>query len=147
MKNPPTLKQAEAYAKLRNLAVNVADFIMHYEDADPPWTKKPKKGKEVGETVLNWKQTMQTWHRRELKWGGMPKCDYGGWDGTCKKPGVYIVGKDRDGHPYRYCIDHKPKPKPLLPKEMTNVIKIVPEGDRSSTSDKANKARRKLGDL
>ena len=40
-------------------------------------------------------------------------------------------------------------PEAFMPKEFdtANVIKIVPEGDRSSTSDKVSKARKKLGDL
>lgn len=112
--NPPTLQELEAYAKLRNLAVNCADFLMHYEDSEPPWTKKPKKGQKVGEPVYNWKLTMQTWHRVQLERGGMPRCCKSG----CKLPAPYIIGKDRDGHPYRYCLDHRPQPKPAISKEM-----------------------------
>ena len=121
----PTLQQLEAYARLRNLAVYCADFLMHYEDSDPPWTKKKKKGQKVGEPVDNWKLTMQSWHKRELKWGGMPKCCKDG----CKRPGAYIIGKDRDGHPYRYCLDHRPQAKPGISKGMAaealpNTIKL-----------------------
>ncbi|KKN78840.1 hypothetical protein LCGC14_0346120 [marine sediment metagenome] len=121
----PTLDQLESYARLRNLAVNCADFLMHYEDSDPPWTKKPKKGQKQGDPVYNWKLTMQTWHRVQLERGGMPKCSKSG----CKLPGAYIIGKDRDGHPYRYCLDHRPQAKPGISKEMAgealpNTIKL-----------------------
>lgn len=135
MKTPPTLKQVEEYCQEKELAVDPEWFWNFFEAGD--WIDT------LGHPVKSWKQKLWTHHRMQLERGGMPKCGYS----YCKKPGVYIIGKDRDGHPNRYCIDHKPKPKPILPKEMTNVIKLVPEGDRSSTSDKANKARKKLGDL
>ena len=134
---PPTLQQLEAYAKLRNLAVDCDAFLMYYEDSEPPWTKKD------GKPVSNWKLTMQTWHRVQLERGGMPKCGYS----YCKKPGVYIMGKDRDGQPNRYCIDHKPKEKPYMPKELdtANILKMVPQADNRSKSDKVNELRKGLG--
>jgi len=133
---PPTLQQAEAYAKLRNLAVNAADFIMHYEDSDPPWTKKPKKGQKVGEPVYNWKLTMQTWHRIQLERGGMPKCRKHG----CKQAGAYIIGKDRDGHPNRYCIDHRPGYKPAITKEMaTKALSKVVKFEPVNVNNRRNK--------
>ena len=135
---PQTIEEAEAYAKFRNLAVNAADFIMHYEDSEPPWTKKPKKGQKVGDPVYNWKLTMQTWHRVQLERGGMPKCCYSG----CKKPAPYIIGKDRDGHPYKYCLDHRPKPKPL-PKELVPDMKKV-ESPNINFNNERNKQMGKL---
>lgn len=138
---PPTLAQLEAYVKLRNLAVNCADFLMHYEDAEPPWTKKPEKGKKVGEPVLNWKQTMQTWHRRELKWGGMPKCCRSG----CKKPGNYIIGKDRDGHSYKYCLDHRPGYKPIINKETAD--KALPHTIKMHKVNANNERNRQMNAL
>lgn len=139
---PPTLAQLEQYARLRNLAVNCADFLMHYEDSVPPWTKKPKKGQKQGEPVYNWKLTMQTWHRIQLERGGMPKCCRDG----CKKPGAYIIGKDRDGHPYKYCLDHRPGYKPIISKEtadkaLPNTIKL----HKVNVNNERNRQVKELG--
>ena len=132
---PPTLQQLEAYAKLRNLAVDCDAFLMYYEDSEPPWTKKD------GKPVSNWKLTMQTWHRVQLERGGMPKCGYS----YCKKPGVYIMGKDRDGQPNRYCIDHKPGYKPAISKEMAE--KALPNTIKFEKVNVNNERNRQTKDL
>lgn len=131
----PTLSQVTDYVQEKGLAVDPEWFWNFFEAGDWIDTR--------GNPVKSWKQKLWTHHRMQLERGGMPECSRSG----CKKPGVYIIGKDRDGHPYKYCIDHKPKPKNNLPKEMTaNVLKMVPPADTRSTSDKVLEQRKKLGD-
>ena len=134
---PPTLQQAEEYARLRNLAVDCNAFLMYYEDSEPPWTKKD------GKPVSNWKLTMQTWHRVQLEHGGMPKCGYS----YCKQPGVYIMGKDRDGQPNRYCIDHRPGYKRLPAEHIVNTIKFkdVPDGKVNVNNERNRQTKDLLG--
>lgn len=136
---PPNLEQIEAYVKLRNLTVNPQKFLMHYEDSDPPWTNKPKKGQKVGEPVKNWKLTAQSWHFNNVSRADTHRCS------CCSNYGVYVY-KDDTGLPYWRCIDHKLKKKPIVTKEQAiRILKIVPNEDKRSTSDKVNAARKQLG--
>lgn len=131
---PPTLSQVTEYCKEKQLAVDPEWFYNFFDCAN--WIDS--NGKEV----KSWKQKLWTHHRMQLERGGMPRCCQSG----CKCPGVYIIGKDRDGHPYRYCIDHKPQPKPLpLPDNIIPIMKQVPQGDKRSKSDKVNELRKGLG--
>ena len=95
---PPTLAECEAYAREKGLLVDPEFFFNYFDAAE--WHDSNDKA------VRSWKQKMWTWHRMVLERGGAHKCF------TCGKAGVYIVGKNRDGHPYYYCHNHKPKPKP-----------------------------------
>ena len=127
---PPKLEDVEAYVKEKNLAVD-PEWFWNFFDAGN-WIDTR------GNPVKSWKQKLWTHHRMTLERGGMPKCGYSG----CKKPGVYIIGKDRDGHPNRYCVDHKPKPKPL-PKELVPNMKQV-ESCTINFNDKRNEQHNKL---
>ena len=132
---PPTLQQVIEYCQEKQLAVDPEWFYNYFEAGD--WIDSK------GSPVKSWKQKLWTHHRMQLERGGMPKCGYG----YCKKPGVYIIGKDRDGHPYRYCIDHKPQPKPLPAEHPAHTIKFkkVPDGNKQSKSDRVNELREGLG--
>ncbi len=129
---PPTIEDIEAYVKLRNLTVNPQKFLMHYEDSDPPWTNK-------GEPVKNWKLTAQSWHFNNMSRADTHRCSCS----CCKNYGVYVY-KDDTGLPYWRCVDHKLKLRPIVTKEQAGrILKIVPNKDKRSTSDKVN-AQRKL---
>jgi hypothetical protein len=128
---PPNLEQVEAYCKLRNLTVNPQKFLMHYEDSDPPWTNN-------GKPVKNWKLTMQSWHFNNMSRADTHRCS------SCSNYGVYVY-KDDMGLPYWRCIDHKLKRKPIVTKEQAGrILKIIPNKDRRSTSDKVNVQRKIL---
>ena len=127
---PPTIEELERYVKEMYLTVDPEFFLTFFTEGD--WIDTN------GKPVRNWKLKILTWNRMNLERGAPHKCSYG----SCKKPGVYIAGKDRDGHPYHRCIDHKPQPKPL-PVHLVPVMKIVPD-DKRSTSDKVNAARNAL---
>lgn len=129
---PPTIEEVEAYVKLRNLTVNPQKFLMHYEDSDPPWTNKE------GEPVKNWKLTAQSWHFNNMSRADTRRCS------CCSNYGVYVY-KDDTGLPYWRCVDHKLKPKPIVTKEQAGrILKIVPNKDNRSTSDKVNQALKVL---
>ena len=127
---PPKPEDVVAYVREKNLAVDPEWFWNFFESND--WIDSRDN------PVKSWKQKLWTHHRMTLERGGMPKCGYSG----CKKPGVYIIGKDRDGHPNRYCVDHKPKPKPL-PKEFVPNLKQV-ESTIVNFNDKRNDQHDKL---
>jgi len=116
---PPTLQEVETYVKDNGFHFSPIKFIRYYEEAEPPWTYK--KGKKRV-PVENWKhKARMVWEEIAIK---QPhRCSHGSW-GSCKKPGVYVSGQDRDGHPYYYCIDHKPQPKPLPKDHIVNTIKF-----------------------
>lgn len=133
----PTLTQVENYVREKSLNIDPKVFIDHYEAADPPWTYYDRRDKQ--KPVRNWKQKALMWDRMKLERGKVYRC-------YCGKPGVYIIGNDAVGFPIRRCIDHKPKPKPCLPAEMTaNVLKMCPQGDKRSLSDKQREQRKGLG--
>jgi hypothetical protein len=118
----PTLQEVEAYCREKDLHVNPKTFIDHYEAAEPPWTYYDRKGKQ--KPVRNWKQKiLNVWEDIALSNDKAYPCSHGSW-GSCKKPGVYPAGKDRDGHQLWRCIDHKPKPKPLPAEHPANTIKL-----------------------
>ena len=131
---PPTLQEVISYTYEKQLAVDPEWFFNFFDCADWIDTR--------GHEVKSWKQKLWTHHRMQLERGGMPKCCRSG----CKHPGVYIIGKDRDGHPYRYCIDHKPVSKPLSQEHPANTIKFkqVPDG-KVNVNNRRNEERRKLG--
>ena len=141
---PPTLQQVEAYVKEKDLHFSPKAFIDHYEAADPPWTYYDRRDKQM--PVKNWKQkALNVWEKIALESDKCHPCSYGSW-GSCKKPGVYTAGKDRDGHCLYRCIDHKPQSKPLpLPPQIIPIMKKVPQGDNRSKSDKVNELRKGLG--
>jgi hypothetical protein len=129
---PPNLEQIEAYVKLRNLSVNPRKFFLHYEDSDPPWTNKK------GEPVRNWKLTAQSWHFNNMSRADTHRCS------CCSNYGVYVY-KDDTGLPFWRCVDHKLKQKPIVSREQAGrILKIVPDKDNRSTSDKVNAQRKKL---
>lgn len=130
---PPTLQEVEEYVKEKGLAVDPEWFFNFFEAGE--WIDTRNK------PVRSWKQKLWTHHRMQLERGGMPKCCYSG----CKAPGVYIIGKDRDGHPYRYCIDHKPKQKPSLPKELTDHIGKPVEIHKVNVNNEVNRQKDALG--
>ncbi len=130
---PPTLDQLESYIKLRNLSVSPRKFLMHYEDSDPPWTNKPRKGQEVGEPVKNWKLTAQSWHFNNMSRADTHICS------MCKNYGVYVY-KDATGLPYWRCVDHKLKPKSGINKEMAS--EAFPHTIKLETVNKNNERNR-----
>lgn len=132
MEKPPTLQMCEDYVRAKNLIVDPYIFFNYYEANE--WHYKDDK------PVKRWKGAMWSWHSRELKRGSPHPCSRS----SCKKPGVYISGSDRDGHPYYYCIDHKPKVKPALPETLTkNVLKKVPS-TRKNINAQRNAAKDQL---
>lgn len=133
---PPTLQEAENYVREKALLVDPEWFINYYSAAD--WADSN------GKSVKNWKQKMWALHRMQLGWGRPHKCSVGG----CRGQGIYISGADRDGHPYYWCINHKPKPKPVSPQVAALADKALkPKVPREqSTSVKVNKQVRKLLD-
>ena len=134
---PPTLQEVEAYIKEKSLNVDPQFFMDYFEASD--WIDSR------GNKVKIWRLKLLTWHRMNIERGGSHPCSYGSW-GSCKKPGVYTAGKDRDGHCLYRCIDHKPQPKPLpLPPQIIPIMKKVPQGDNRSKSDKVNELRKGLG--
>jgi len=114
MFKPPTIEELEQYVKDKNLTVDPEFFLTYFTEGE--WIDTN------GKPVRNWKLKILTWNRMNLERGAPHKCSYG----SCKRPGVYIAGKDRDGHPYYRCIDHKPQPKPL-PAHLVPKMKTVPE--------------------
>jgi len=121
------------YAVEKGLLVD-AEWLWNYYEAGE-WHDK------FGEPVRSWKQKMWTSHRKTLEHGGCHKCQ------KCDKPGVYIEGKDRDGHPYYYCHDHKPKPKPM-PKEVAKMaVRALkrPNYNVVNFHNERNKQRKGLG--
>ena len=127
---PPKPEDVVAYVREKNLAVDPEWFWNFFDAADWIDTR--------GTPTKSWKQKLWTHHRMTLERGGMPKCCQSG----CKKPGVYIIGKDRDGHPYKWCINHKPKPKPL-PKELVPDMKQV-ETHKINFNNERNEQHNKL---
>ena len=127
---PPTLEQVEQYVKEKGLQVDPQFFCEYYE-ADN-WHSK-------GEPVKSWKQKILTWHRKEMLKGKPKKC-------YCGKPGCYFAGHDDAGFPYFYCVEHKPKFKPLPAGHPANTIKFkpIPQADKRSVSDKVNEQKNKL---
>jgi len=121
---PPTLEQIIEYVKAKNLMVNAETFYEHYTcDEDNLW--KDKNGKPI----KSWKQKAQTWHSFEQKQGKPHRCCQRPF-GSCRNPGIYYAGTDGDGHSLFWCHYHKPKFKPVLPKDITeNVLKTVPKID------------------
>lgn len=136
---PPTIQQIEDYVREEEFHFSPVDFFKHYEDADPPWTYYDRQGKQ--KPVRNWKQKARNvWEKIAL--ADKPhRCSHGAY-GSCKKPGVYLIGKDRDGHPLYRCVYHKPVRKPVLPEELTrNTLKIVPENDININNERNRQQR------
>jgi len=130
-KPPKTFEEVRDYIKTKNLCVEPEFFFDYFEAAD--WYDSK------GKPVVSWKQKALTWHRMELEKIGKPhKCTFG----NCPNPGVYVAGRDDAGYPYWRCIDHKPRYKPFLLEEYTNVIKIVP--NEVDVNNRRNEEMRKL---
>jgi len=133
-KPPKSFDEVEAYIIENDLCVDPIWFWKSFSVAG--WYDTN------GKPVLSWKQKLWNLNKLQKSWGKAHPCH----QSYCKKTGIYEGGNDRDGHPYYWCADHRPKRKPVLPKEMTNnVLKVVPEGDNRSTSDKVNEQKKKVG--
>ena len=116
-KPPKTLKEVEDFIQAEGLCV------------DPTWFWKAFSVNDWYDTndkpIRNWKMKLYNLDKLQRSWGKAHRCSHGSF-GSCKKPGVYDDGRDRDGHSLYRCIDHKRKPKQILPKEMTqNLLKSV----------------------
>ncbi len=123
------------FAKLRNLLVD-ADWLWDYWN-DGDWIKAN------GKPVRSWKQSMWTHHKFNVEQDRNHQCAHS----NCKKAGVYPKGKDRDGHTYYYCHDHKPAP-PQAPQEITDMAKGLlktPDCKVVNINDARNKNRKALG--
>ena len=132
-KPPKTFEEVRDYIKEKRLCVEPEFFFDYFEAAD--WYDS------TGKPVVSWKQKALTWHRKVLEKRGKPiPCARS----FCKYPGVYPGGTDTAGFRLFYCIDHKPKYRPFLPEEYTNVIKIVPETPKINVNNRRNEEIRKL---
>ncbi len=134
-KPPKTLQEVEDYVKEKGFCV------------DPSWFWGAFSASEWydtnGKPILSWKMKLWNLDKLQRSWGQVHRCSHGSF-GSCKKPGVYENGNDRDGHPLYRCIDHKPKPKQILPKEMTaNTFKIVPPA-KVNVNNERNRQTKKL---
>jgi len=134
---PPTLKMVEDYVREENLNVDPHWFWNFFNAGG--WVNSK------GKPVRSWKQTLWTHHRFNMERAGHRPCKVRG----CKGYGVYIDGKDRDGHPYYYCINHKPPARPVA-KEIRHLTEVALSKDagRSATidlNDARNKQRKALG--
>jgi len=114
-KPPKTVAEVEAYIREKSLNVDPEFFFEYFEAAD--WYDS------IGKPVLSWKQKLLTWDRTQLEQGKRHRCTYCG----CKKPGVYIAGRDDAGMAYWRCVDHKPGFRAVM-EDMTDVFKSVPGG-------------------
>ena len=114
-KPPKTVAEVEAYIREKSLNVDPEFFFEYFEAAD--WYDS------IGKPVLSWKQKLLTWDRKQLEQGKRHRCTYCG----CKKPGVYIAGRDDAGMAYWRCVDHKPGFRAVM-EDMTDVFKSVPGG-------------------
>ncbi len=113
------------------------DFLEFWKKYPARWNRDSDRHYKVGkwEAMCEWKKLSQ--HEKEDCLG---KVKY-------VQGGQYVLDAHRWLKKKRFDdIDIKVKHE-SLPTNIVPIMKIVPEGDRSSTSDKANKARRKLGDL
>jgi len=134
---PPTLEEIEQYVAEKKLCIDPKFFLEFFEEGN--WHDSR------GNPVKNWKQKILTWHRQQIDRGGAHRCSHGSY-GSCKNPGVYPVGKDRDGHPLYRCIKHKPIEKPVLPKNMTeNLLKVVPDGTIDVNNERNKQLKRLKG--
>jgi hypothetical protein len=62
--NPPTIEELTEYAEAQCPSVDPKNFLDYYTELD--WHDKE------GNPVLNWKNKMGTWYRRDLKKGWLP---------------------------------------------------------------------------
>ena len=132
---PPTLQEAEAYVKLRNLSVDITQFLMHYEDSEPAWTNKN------GKPIKNWKLTMQTWHFGNMRRADTHRCSYVG----CKAYGVYVY-KDDCSYPFWRCVEHKRKLKPFISKAKADeVLPRTIKLEKINKNNRVNELRKGLG--
>ena len=128
---PPTKQEMIDYAKQRNLNVD-ADWLWDYW-SEGDWIKAN------GEPIRNWKQTMLTHHKCNEEKTVKYYCH------ACKKsPAPYIKGADRDGRPYRYCHNHRPKPPPM-PKQIQEMVSGIGEIPPETKPEPVYKLRKKLG--
>jgi len=134
-KPPKTFQEVEDFIKKEDLCVDPIWFWRAFSVND--WYDTNDK------PIRNWKMKLYNLDKLQRSWGKTNRCSHGSF-GSCKKPGVYPNGNDRDGHPLYRCIDHKPKLKPVLPESMTNVVKIVPE-HHVNTNNERNRQRKELG--
>ena len=125
---PPTLEMVEDYVRAKNLNVDPNWWWNYFEAGD--WHNK------YGKPVLSWKQTLWTHHRCNMERVGHKPCKVRG----CKGHGVYVDGKDHDGHPYYKCINHKPTAEPAtISVDMKKILPTV------NFHDERNKQLRKIG--
>lgn len=127
---PPTLQEVIEYVKEKGYQVDVKKFLEYYTESN--WHDRD------GKPVRNWKQKIiAVWNKP----GGQKKCRFS----NCKDYGVY-TSTDNTGQICWWCEKHRPRPKLSLPKELTETaLKVVPDKDNRSTSDKRNEQKNKLG--
>jgi len=128
-KPPKTIEEVEAYISEKRLNVDPKFFWDFYEAAD--WYDS------LGKPVLSWKQKVLTWNRKQLEQGKRHRCTYCG----CKKPGVYIAGRDDTGMASWRCVDHKPGFRPAMP-DMTKAFRTVPS--EVNVNDERNRQTKEL---
>lgn len=117
-KPPKSFKEVEDQVKAEGFCVDPWWFWKSFGDSG--WYDTN------GKPILYWKSKLRNLDKLQRSWGQVHKCSY---SSSCKKPGVYENGHDRDGHPLYRCIEHKPNHHPSLPEELTTgVFRAVPDG-------------------
>jgi len=129
--NPPTIEEVRArIIEKEYFTVDAQEFIDSYEASD--WHDNR------GRKIRYWKKALVTWYHNSLRYGQTPNLCR-----VCRKYGEY-TGKDDTGQVYWLCGDHKPKPKLMLPKELTeNICKI--EHKEVNVNDERNRQTKGLG--
>ena len=133
--NPPTKQEMIDFARLRNLNVDADTMYQRWEDGE--WCNI--KGRAV---LPHWKLHLWTHHQINEAKDISYRCHV-----CTKSPAPYIEGRDRDGHPYHFCHDHKPRPKPVPEQiqKMTEGIGDIPKDKTLNFHDERNKQRKALG--
>lgn len=95
--NPPTLQEVVIYIVENDLAVDPEDWYGWYSDNE--WRDK------YGVDVLSWKGKLRTSHRFNCLGGYFGPCSHLGYGpGQCRRVGVRVIGKDREGHKIWRCV-------------------------------------------
>jgi len=133
-KPPKTFEEVEDQVRAEGFCVDPWWFWKTFGDSD--WYDSN------GKPVLSWRSKLRNLDKLQRSWGQVHRCSNGSY-GSCKKPGIYENGNDRDGHPLYRCIEHKPKHHPSLPQELTtDVFKPVPSGP--DLNNERNRQRKDL---
>lgn len=136
-KPPKTFEEVEAYIQEKSFCVDPQWFWGAFEAAD--WYDTN------GKPILSWKQKLWNLDRLQRSWGKAHRCSHGSF-GSCRKPGVYDAGRDRDGHPLFRCIEHKPQPKPIMSQDVSGLLKSA-DVKPVNVNNERNRQMRKLGEL